>query len=300
MRVPVGENRVMAIKAEQLKDDLIDRVAGRLRERLEPARIETAERFLHQFYANVPPDDILSENPDNLYGAALALWSHGQSRPPATCKVRVYNPRPEEQGWKSSHTIVEIINDDMPFLVDSVTAALTQLGLMVYLIIHPIVRVVRDADGAIAALCQNGEARQGAVDESFIHIQISEQPADRGREIREKLEAVLSDVRAAVEDWAEMRERLSEIVARLKESPPSLPEAEITEGVAFLEWINDDNFTFLGYREYAFEGEGATARAQVLPDSGRGVLRDESVSVFDGLRNLGALPADVQDFLKQP
>ena len=290
----------MANKAEQLKDDLIARVAGRLRERLEAGRIETAERFLHQFYANVPPDDILSENPDNLYGAALAIWSHGQTRPPGTCKVRVYNPRPEEQGWKSSHTIVEIINDDMPFLVDSVTAAISQLGLKVYLIIHPIVRVVRGADGALSALCQNGEAREGAADESFIHIQISEQPSDRRREIRENLVVVLADVRAAVEDWGEMRGQLSEIVARLKESPPPLPAEEIAEGVAFLEWVNDDHFTFLGYREYAFEGEGTAALAQVLPKSGMGVLRDQSVSVFDGLRNLGALPADVQDFLKQP
>jgi glutamate dehydrogenase len=290
----------MAIKAEQLKDDLIDRVAERLRERLEAARAEPAERFLHQFYANVPPDDIVSENPDNLYGAALALWSHGQTRPPGACKVRVYNPKPEEQGWKSSHTIVEIINDDMPFLVDSVTAALNQLGPEVYLIIHPIIRVVRDAQGALTALCQNGEAREGAAGESFMHIQISEQPADRGQEIRERLEAVLADVRAAVEDWAEMRERLRGITAQLEESPPPLPEAEITEGVAFLEWMDNDHFTFLGYREYAFEGEGVAALAQVLPESGMGVLRDQSVSVFDGLRNLGALPADVQDFLKQP
>ncbi len=290
----------MVIKAEQLKDDLIDRVAGRLRERLEAARVETAERFLRQFYANVPPDDILSEKPDNLYGAALALWNHGQTRPLGVSKVRVYSPKPEEQGWKSSHTIVEIINDDMPFLVDSVTAALNQLGLEVYLIIHPIVRLVRDAQGAVTALCQPSEACEGAVDESFMHIQISELSADRGQEIRKTLEAVLADVRASVEDWTKMREQLRKIVARLKESPPPLPEEEIAEGIAFLEWMDDDHFTFLGYREYAFEGEGAAALARILPESGMGVLRAESVSVFDGLRNLGALPADVQDFLKQP
>ena len=80
----------MAIKAEQLKDDLIDRIAERLRDRLEASRVETAERFLRQFYANVPPDDILSEKPDDLYGAALALWSHGQTRRPGACKVRVH------------------------------------------------------------------------------------------------------------------------------------------------------------------------------------------------------------------
>ena len=139
----------MAIKAEQLKAELVDRVAARLRERLDPKRAEAAERFLRQFYENVAPDDILGDGPDNLYGAALALWNQGQKRRPGACKTRVYNARPEEQGWKSSHTIVEIINDDMPFLVDSVTAALNRLGAEVYLIIHPILRVERDARGKL-------------------------------------------------------------------------------------------------------------------------------------------------------
>ncbi len=89
----------MAIKADLLKAELIERVAGRLRKRLEPARAEPAERFLRQFYAHVPPDDILEESPVNLYGAALALWTHGRQRRPGACKIQIYNPRTEEQGW---------------------------------------------------------------------------------------------------------------------------------------------------------------------------------------------------------
>ncbi len=205
----------MAIKPEQLKAELVDRVAARLRERLEPKRAETAERFLRQFYENVAPDDILDDGPDNLYGAALALWNQGQKRSPGTCKTRVYNARPEEQGWKSSHTIVEIINDDMPFLVDSVTAALNRLGAEVYLIIHPILRVERDPRGKLVALCQAGDTRARATSESFIHIQISEQPSNRHQEIRAGLENVLADVRAAVEDWLALRKHLRRIVARL-------------------------------------------------------------------------------------
>ena len=138
----------MAIKADQLKAELIDRVAERLRKRLEPARAEPAERFLRQFYAHVPPDDILEESPDNLYGAALAIWNHGRKRRPGACKIQIYNPRTEEQGWKSSHTIVEIINDDMPFLVDSVTAELNRQGVKVYLVIHPIIQIERTVEDA--------------------------------------------------------------------------------------------------------------------------------------------------------
>ena len=290
----------MAIKADQLKAELIDRVAGRLRKRLEPARAEPAERFLRQFYAHVPPDDILGESPDNLYGAALAIWNHGQKRRSGACKIRVYNPRTQEQGWKSSHTIVEIINDDMPFLVDSVTAELGRLGVEVYLIIHPIIQIERSDRAVLVALREPGDSGDAGTGESFMHIQISEQPAERHDDIRHGLEKVLADVRAAVEDWPEMRKCLRKIVARLKKLPPPLPQEEIAEGVAFLKWMDDDQFTYLGYREYSFEGEGEAALARVLPESGLGVLRDERISVFDGLRNLGSLPADVRDFVKQP
>jgi glutamate dehydrogenase len=279
---------------------LIERVAERLRTRLDPHRAAAAEQFLRQFYAHVPPDDIVHESVDNLYGAALALWSHAQKRPPGGSKIRVYNPRSEEHGWKSSHTIVELINDDMPFLVDSVTAELNRLGVEVYLVIHPIMRVKRDAKGKLTDLRPAGDTDEDAAGESFMHVQISEQPRERHREIHDGLEIVLRDVRASVEDWRGMRAQLREIVDQLKKSPPPLPEDEIDEAVAFLEWLDDDHFAYLGFREYSFEGEGEAAVARVLPDSGLGVLRDEQVPVFDGLRDLGSLPLDVQDFVKQP
>ena len=290
----------MAVKAEHLKVELIDRVAERARDRLERKRAGVAERFLRQFYDRVPPDDILNESPDNLYGGALALWTFGQKRKAGAAKVRVYNPRPEEQGWKSSHTIVEIINDDMPFLVDSVSSELTRLGAEVYLVIHPVIRVKRDANGKLVTLYEDGEASDDIVEESFMHVEISEQTSERHEEIRDCLSTVLEDVRGAVEDWRPMRARLEEIVNQLETSPPSLPPEEIKEGLAFLKWVDDDHFTYLGYREYRFEGEGDKALARVLPDSGLGILRSEDISVFDGLRDLGGLPADVRDFVTQP
>jgi len=287
----------MAHKAEQLKADLIDKVAARVRERLEAERAGPAERFLRAFYANVPPADILRRSPDNLYGAALALWGHGQSRRPGKAKIRIYNPRPEEHGWKSSHTVIEIINDDMPFLVDSVTAEINRQGIEVYLVIHPILHVERDGKGKLVALQDEVDGARG---ESFMHVEVSEQPGERHAEIAKSLDAVLRDVRAAVEDWATMRETMQGIIGELGKSPPPLPQEEIGEGIAFLKWLEDDHFTYLGFREYRFEGEGSTAVARVLPESGLGVLRAVQVPVFDGLRNLGSLPEEVQDFLKQP
>jgi len=290
----------MAARAEQLKAELIDKIAARAHERLDAERAALAERFIRQFFAHVPPDDIVNEQPDNLYGAALTLWGFGQARPAGDAKVRVYNPRPEEHGWRSTHTIVEIINDDMPFLVDSLSAELTSQGFEVYLVIHPIIRVARGAKGKLSKLLDPESSGDGVARESFMHIQISEQPPERHQEICDRLQAVLKDVRAAVEDWQKMREKSRETLASLESSPPPLPKPEIGEGVAFMKWIEDDHFTYLGYREYQFEGEGDAAVAHVLPESGLGILRDEQVSVFDGLRNLGTLPAEVRDFVTEP
>ncbi|WP_342760753.1 hypothetical protein [Azospirillum thermophilum] len=142
----------MALRAEQLKDELTEDIVRQVRDRLDRARARTAERFVRQFYANVPPDDILQASSEQLYGAALAMWQWGQQRQPGKARVRVYNPRMEEHGWQSNRTVVEIVNDDMPFLVDSVTAELNRRGLTVHLVIHPVVRVARDAAGQLTAL----------------------------------------------------------------------------------------------------------------------------------------------------
>jgi len=290
----------MALQAEQLKSELIDKVLEHVRQRLEPKRSGTTECFVKQFYDKVPPDDILDHTPDNLYGAALSLLGYAQTRPAAKAKVRVYNPRLEEQGWKSSHTIVEIINDDMPFLVDSVAAELNQLDTEVHLVIHPVMGVERDSNGKLKTLHEPGESGNGAISESFMHVQISEQPSERHEAIRDGLERVLNDVRASVEDWMLMRGHCREVIAQLEKEPPALPDEEIASGLAFLKWLDDDHFTFLGYRHYNFEGKGDKAVTRVPAEGGLGVLRDPQVSVFEGLRNLGKLPGEVRHFLKRP
>lgn len=286
----------MALHAEEHKSEIIDTLCKRAVKRLDAKRADDAVRFIKQLYANVAPDDLVGESVDNLYGAALSLWGQAQQRKKGEAKIRVYNPRPEEFGWKSSHTIVEIINDDMPFLVDSVTSAIGLLEAEVFLVIHPMIRVERDGKGKLKTLFEDieGEGR-----ESVMQLQISEQPAEQQVEFRDRLEKVLQDVRLAVEDWQSMRGRMSDIISDLEKSPPSIPDAEIKEGVAFLKWLNDDHFTYLGYREYRFEGKGQKAVSKVLEDVGLGVLRDIAFQVFDGLRNLGSLPAEIQDFVKK-
>jgi glutamate dehydrogenase len=197
---------------------------------------------------------VAERDPLDLYGLALGHFNFARERAPGTPKVRAYNPRFEEHGWQSTHTAVEIVTDDMPFLIDSVSMELNRAGCGVHLIIHPVLAVRRDAQGCLTEILPQADPlEQGAIGESVIHAEVARQsePA-KLREIEQSLERVIAEVRCAVEDWQAMRGQALEAVAEVGEDDP--------EAAAFLDWLADDNFTFLGYRD----AEG----------TGLGILRD--------------------------
>ena len=291
----------MRDKLHTLKQELVDGVTALAEERIATDKKAEAESFIRQFYANVAPQDILSEEPEDLFGSALSIWSFGKTRAPGTTKVRAYNPRFESTGWQSPHTVIEIVNDDMPFLVDSVTTALTALDLTVHLVIHPILGVERSAAGKVQSLLDLGETSDGMTRESFMQLRISEQSsAEVLSNIEAELLSVLDDVRTSVEDWRTMREKVLDVVTEIgvRETPHN--REEVSEVIDFLRWIEDNHFTFLGYRELDYVGSGKSAHMQVVDGTGLGILRKPETSVFGGLRNLGELPDDVRTFLTSP
>lgn len=281
----------MAVRAEQQKQTVIEAAAELAVTRLGAGRGQIAQRFLTQFYDHVAPADLLGRSPDDIYGAALSLWQFAETRRPGKAKLRVFNPRKEEQGWGSHHTVIEIVNDDMPFLVDSVNMALNAEGVSVHLVIHPVLRLARDGGGRITHFLEPDAVGPA---ESFMHVEITEvrDPARLGM-IQSQLEAVLAETRAAVEDWRKMRDAIAELQRTLPQSKPPVSESEVAETLDFLVWLDDDNFTYLGCREYRFDQTPETSIAL-----GLGILRDPAYRVFDGLRDFAALPPDVQAFLR--
>src|SRR5262247_4281240 len=119
----------MLARAEQVKTERLDEVLALVREKLPPESRGPVEAFVRAYYRQVDPEDLGERAPADLYGAALSHWNFARRREPATARVRVFNPAVQEHGWQSTHTIVEIVNDDMPFLVDSVTMELNRHGL---------------------------------------------------------------------------------------------------------------------------------------------------------------------------
>ncbi|MCA8931642.1 MAG: NAD-glutamate dehydrogenase, partial [Rhodospirillaceae bacterium] len=187
----------MPLRAEQQKSEMIDEVVKFVDDRLAREESHQVARFVRQFYRHVPPEDVVALAADDLYGASLSLWAFGSRRMAGQAKVRAYNPQYDEHGWHTSHTVVEVINDDMPFLVDSVTSALNELGLTVHLVIHPVLHVRRDAEGAIAAVGDGTDGNGDAAPESYMHLQVDEQGTHEAlHAIEAKIDEVLADVRA--------------------------------------------------------------------------------------------------------
>jgi len=258
------------------RNERLEQVSEHLHKRLKKAEAKDVDAFVRLFYAHVGAEDILQSNVGNLYGAAMAMWKFAQRRTIGEPRIRVYNPRVEDAGWKSPHTIIEIVNDDMPFLVDSVVGFLNTKGYHVHLIIHPILKVTRDAKGERKAVYTNGKDVGGSVRESMMHIEISEQTDPAVLDgIAQRLNDVLMDVRASVEDWQPMLGQLDDLIGELngrKKLP--LDAAEVQETREFLEWMRDDHFTFLGCRDYDYRQVDSNGEVTVAQENGLGILRD--------------------------
>lgn len=165
----------MTTQEWQLKDEHVQKVVEIARTRLEGPDGEQVGTFIAAFYADVAPDDLFAKDGDVLFGQALSAWRFAQTRTSGTAKLRVYNPNIEEHGWRSRHTVIEVVNDDMPFLVDSLTAELTAQGREIYTIIHPVLSVARDKTGE--RLGDGGKGQPLA--ESVMFLEIDEQTAPR-------------------------------------------------------------------------------------------------------------------------
>ncbi|WP_128000843.1 NAD-glutamate dehydrogenase [Piscinibacter defluvii] len=233
------------------------------------------ETFVQAHLRQLDLDDLAERSAEDLYGALLAHWQFGAQRLPGRPKVRLLNPSVEEQGWASRHSVLQIVNDDMPFLVDSASAEIHRHGLTLHLIVHPIFGVTRDAAGHLQSLQLPGDAPT-ARGESWMLVEIDRiVDAAQRAELVAGLERVLADVRAAVEDWQPMLDRLAEAERELALAPPVLDAELVAESRAFVQWLSDDHFTLLGYRRHDLVlAEGGADALQLVPGSGLGVLRE--------------------------
>ena len=251
----------------------IDAVVEMIRDRLPPDQADIVEPFARKYFSQVDVDDLSEREVADLYGAVLSHWQFARKHEGDT-KVRVYNPRMDEHGWESTHTVIELVGPDMPFLVDSIGIEVNRQGLTLHLIIHPVMAVMRDDQGQFLSMSDE-KPGEGAHYESIIHVEVDRrtEAADLDA-IKNGIERVLKDVRVAVADWPAMTQRLQDVIAEAAAShAPETPD-DIAEVKAFLEWLADDNFVLLGCRDYDLISEGGENELRIRPGSGLGLLRE--------------------------
>ncbi|TYB91585.1 NAD-glutamate dehydrogenase, partial [Micromonospora sp. WP24] len=242
---------------------------------------QDAATLVSRFWRFAPDEELIGFTAEEMLDAARAHRDLAQQRVPGELKLRIHEPDAEQH-----HTVVEIVVDDMPFLVDSVTALLNSHHLDVHLLVHPLVVVRREPLGRLAEVSADVEpddAIAGDLVESWMRIEIDpvRDAAERDR-VRRELQRVLTDVREAVEDWPKMRQRALALAdelaaARTSDNRPPVPEKDITDSVELLRWLAHDHFTFLGYREYRLVDtpQGGQALEAVL-GTGLGILRQDA------------------------
>jgi len=223
---------------------------------------ESADRLVGEFYRAVPPSDIHDWSAGQLAGILASAWELAQTRERGKPAIRIFNPHEVSDGWVDPHTAVQIINDDMPFIVDSVSAAVTRAGFDIETVMHPILMISDDGDPRT---------------ESWVHIGLAEHLDKSEREdLTHRLSEVLSDVRSAVADWPAMTAEVAAIASDIKDRRiPSVPSEEVAEAAELLEWLAHDNFTLLGYREYRVQEGPSGTEIISLPKTGLGVLRSQ-------------------------
>ncbi len=268
-------------RQETAKVDLLVRAVSEAGRHPDPA----VAALVMRFYRDTPPEDLLGRDPVDVIGLVVAQRRLAQSRPQGTALVRALTPTVDRNGWASPHTVVQIITDDMPFLVDSVTVALTREGRAVHLVVHPQFTVRRSVTGELQEIYGLGVADQDApvevpddaVVESWMCLEVDREtdPAELSR-IEEDLAQVLRDVREAVEDWPRMKRTANDLAQELSRPVPGVDGRELADAADFLRWLADNNFTFLGYREYDLVGSLGEEGLVGKPGTGLGLLRTDS------------------------
>jgi len=244
------------------------------------------------YFDNTDPEELQQRGSATLLALVTAHWRLLGAEPNARgARIRVYNPTIAEYGFDSAHTVIQIVHDDMPFLVDSVTMAVNRSGRMVHWIVHPLLAIERDANGRAAkvmpATLDTSHKQQIS---SLILVECDRiLLASERDQLAAELAQVLSDVSAAVSDWGLMLKHVEDVREASSRSP--LSAVGQNEGVEFLHWLEAKHFTFLGSRDYQLLRDDDGIKLMAVPESGLGILRGEPRTP------VRRLPPDAFEFL---
>lgn len=252
---------------------IVNQVQSLLAKRMSKTEYEQIQSLADAYYRDISSKDLAQINTDDCYGSLLCLWQFLQIRQPEQIKIRIYNPEPETHHWHSTHSIIEIVVDDMPFLVSSVLMELDRQKIKVYRLNHPTLRSERDNTGQLQSI----GTHQAILVEAVIRIEIDRQADHSDMEkVASGIRNIVDDVYKVVSDWEAMQARLNEAIQWCQNHPSPLLDVELKETLAFLHWLKKDNFLFIGFRYYEIHQSSDKLRLRTNTKTGLGTFREIS------------------------
>ena len=250
-------------------------IAAEVRVKCGSADANLAEAFAKLVCSEIGAEELARRGTGTWSALIAELFDWFRNRPAGQASVRAFNPDRERNGWTCPHSVVEVVTDDAPFLVDSLEMVIAGAGLRLHRLVHPILDVARDAKGNLVTI---GNPDDGIAMESVMYAEIDRVDDATLHQLQEVAQVALGDVRAAVTDWQAMHDKMLAIADDLGKTNTILGADEIAEGQAFLRWAADNHFTFLGYREYDVLADDGDELLKAREGSGLGILRDPDLA----------------------
>ncbi|CAM4388913.1 MAG: NAD-specific glutamate dehydrogenase [Legionellaceae bacterium] len=285
----------MTSQAQEKRDTILAKIAELVNAKLSAKQAKLLNTFIPQYFAFTATEDLASRDIVDLYGAILSHWNLISQRKPGETHLAIYNPYYGEHGWQSTHTIIEVSMEDMPFIVDSLKMEINRRGFNIHLMIHlGGLKIKRDEAGNVTQIFPYNDPTAKIPAEAAAYIEIDRQTDPTVlKELKFSLEKILLDVRHAVTDWQPMLTKMQESIAELEKCPPKkIDLEELAESKAFLHWLIGNHFTFLGCRDYELSGEGDELALKEVENSGLGILSDEGHGKT--LKPLSQLPPEAR------
>jgi glutamate dehydrogenase len=241
----------MAFFTAASKADFQHQLQAALAQHISEQALPQVALFAEQFFGIISLDELTQRRLSDLAGCTLSAWRLLERFDHAQPQVRVYNPDYERHGWQSTHTAVEVLHHDLPFLVDSVRTELNRRGYSIHTLQTTVLSVRRGSKGELLEILPKGTSGEGVLHESLMYLEIDRcANAAELNVLSKELEQVLGEVRVAVADFEPMKAKVQEILTKLDNSQFSIDADEKTEVKSFLEWLVGNHFTFLGYEEF--------------------------------------------------
>lgn len=278
------------------KKDQIDKIIDLSLKDKSKAHSKDMPIFIRHMFEHIALEDLNFASPEKLGYLASHFWDFFQKRKSSEIRVNIYTCQIGSAAAQGHKTIIEVLTNDMPFLVDSVTAEITSSGFQTNLFLHPVLSTLRDRAGHFMGLPQAVDTSDNKIQtEALMLLELNQLLSPEQTEaLQQRLVKTLEAVAASVADWQMMRKKLYSVINEMT-FVPGLKIEEEEEARAFLHWLDQDHFTFLAGREFNYVSKDKKAGRELIAESQLGLFSNKA---FEKAHQEFESKTELESFLK--